>query len=272
MPQSNNIWDLFDLKGKIFLVAGGSRDLGKDMALALAEAHADGLITSRNPDQAAAAAADISKSTGQKVVGRAMDAHDEADIAAAVKSTVETFGRIDILINNVGGGFVGKDESPYLEKRSRAAWDRMININLTATFLMTKYVADVMMKQQSGSIINIASIAGMLGRQRKMYADTGLSPQTLDYATAKGGVISFSMDAAAYLGPFGVRVNAISPGGFKRGQPQPFIDAYSERTLLGRMGQDGVDLKGAAVYLASNAAAYVTGHNLVVDGGFSMSQ
>lgn len=272
MAASNNIWDLFDLKGKVFLVAGGARDLGKDMTLALAEAHADGLITSRDATGAQKTADSIAQATGRRVLGVGMDAHCEADIEAAVKATVDAFGRIDIVINNVGGGFLLEGESPFLEKRSKAAWDRMIGLNLTATFLMTKHVAEIMKKQKSGSIINIASIAGMLGRHRKMYADSGLSPQTLDYAAAKGGVISFTMDAAAYLGPFGIRVNAISPGGFERKQPRAFIDAYSARTILGRMGKDGVDLKGAAVFLASDASGYVTGHNLAVDGGFTVSQ
>jgi NAD(P)-dependent dehydrogenase (short-subunit alcohol dehydrogenase family) len=96
-----------------------------------------------------------------------------------------------------------------------------------------------------------------------------MNPQTVDYATAKAAVIGFTTDLAGLLGPQGIRVNAISPGGFERGQPQEFVRAYSDRTMLGRMGRDGIDLKGAAVFLASDASAYITGHNLVVDGGFS---
>ncbi|MEO6906909.1 MAG: SDR family oxidoreductase [Abditibacteriaceae bacterium] len=97
-------------------------------------------------------------------------------------------------------------------------------------------------------------------------------PQPIDYAAAKAAIIGMTKDLAAYLGPNGIRVNAISPGGFERGQPEKFIEAYSDKTPLKRMGRDGIDLKGAAVFLASEASAYVTGHNLVVDGGFSMWQ
>ena len=115
-----------------------------------------------------------------------------------------------------------------------------------------------MAEQGSGSIINIASIAGLVGRDRRMYQHSGLGQQPLDYAAAKAGVIGLTMDAAAYLAPMGVRVNAISPGGFERGQPQAFIDAYSDATALGRMGRDGMDLKGAVRFLASPAADYIS--------------
>jgi len=267
-----NIWDLFDLKGKVFFVAGGARDLGKDMAEALAEAHGDGMITSRTSESAQTTAASLSSSTGQTVLGHAMDATDEASIAAAVDACVSKFGRIDVLINNVGGG--GKSspgESTKFEERRLADWDRIVQTNLTAPWLVAKAVAPIMQKQNSGSIVCIASIAGMIGRDRRVYKD-GMMAQAFDYAAVKGGVIGLMRDMAAYLGDNQIRVNAISPGGFERGQPQGFIDAYADKTILKRMGTDGLDLKGAAVFLASDASGYVTGHNLVVDGGFTVYQ
>ncbi len=119
--------------------------------------------------------------------------------------------------------------------------------------------------------MNIASIAGVVGRDRRVYPKT-MAPQSVSYASAKSGVIGFSRDLAAYLGPYGIRVNTISPGGFQRNQPRSFTEAYSKKVPLGRMGQDGVDIKGAVLFLASEASSYVTGHNLIVDGGFTAWQ
>ena len=129
-----------------------------------------------------------------------------------------------------------------------------------------------MTKQGHGKIINIASIAGVLGRDRRMYEKNGLAGQSIDYAAAKAGVIGMTRDMAAYLTPMGIYVNAISPGGFNRDLPKGFVKSYCERTPLGRMGRDGIDLKGAILFLAAPASDYVTGQNLIVDGGFTIWQ
>jgi len=126
-----------------------------------------------------------------------------------------------------------------------------------------------MAQQGSGKIINLGSIAGLVGRDRSIYRRNDMNEQPVDYAAAKAGVIGMTRDLAAFLAPYGVYVNSISPGGFERGQPEGFIEDYGERTPLGRMGRDGIDIKGAALFLASSASDYVAGENLVVDGGFS---
>ncbi len=271
MAASPHVLSLFDLTGKVFLVIGGARTLGKDMASALAEAGADGMITSRTAESAQKTAAQMSSELGRKIVGQALDAQDESQIKTVVDACVKTFGRIDILINNVGGGAVRPGASSRIEEREMQDWLAMHNANVTAPYFICKHVIPVMRKQKSGSIINIASIAGMIGRDRRVYVE-GMAPQTIDYAAVKAAILGMTRDLAAYLGDDGIRVNAISPGGFKRGQPQGFIDRYSDKAILKRMGADGVDLKGAALYLASSASAYVTGHNLVVDGGFTVWQ
>lgn len=269
MADSSHVMSLFDLTGKVFLVAGGARTLGRDMAVAMAQAGADGMITSRTQESAAKAAGELAQAHGRKIVGQALDAQDEAQVKAAVDACVKAFGRIDILINNVGGGAPRPGASTTLESRDLQDWLNLQNANVTAPFLLCKHVVPVMRKQKAGSIINIASIAGLIGRDRSVYVD-GMAAQPIDYAAAKAAIIGMTRDLAAHVGNDHIRVNAISPGGFKRGQPQGFIERYSKKAILGRMGQDGVDLKGAALYLASNASAYVTGHNLVVDGGFSV--
>jgi NAD(P)-dependent dehydrogenase (short-subunit alcohol dehydrogenase family) len=271
MPTSPTIQKLFDLTGRVFLVTGGARTLGRDMATALCEAGADGVITSRSEASAVQAAAELAAATGRRVLGLALDVTVETSVQAALARVHEAFGGLDILVNNAGGGGGGTTHSPKLEERPREAWDTVQAANVTATFLLCKHAAPLMRERGGGSIINIASIAGIVGRDRRVYPPE-MRPQTIDYAAAKGAVIAMTRDLAAYLGGDGIRVNVISPGGFERGQPAEFIRAYGDKTPLRRMGRDGVDLKGAVVYLASDAAAYVTGHNLVVDGGFSIWQ
>jgi NAD(P)-dependent dehydrogenase (short-subunit alcohol dehydrogenase family) len=261
---------LFDLSGRKFLVVGGARTLGYDMALALAESGADGVVTSRTAPAAVAAAMRLGTATGRAMHGLALNACDESAVRTVVDATVRLLGRIDILITAVGGGGGGSGTaSARIEDRPLEAWETIQRTNVTAPFLVAKHVVPVMTAQGAGSIIHVASIAGLVGRDRRIYP-AEMTPQSVDYAAAKAAVIGFTTDLAACLGPRGIRVNVISPGGFERGQPRAFVEAYSQRCMLGRMGRDGVDLKGAAVFLASDASAYVTGHNLVVDGGFSV--
>jgi NAD(P)-dependent dehydrogenase (short-subunit alcohol dehydrogenase family) len=128
-----------------------------------------------------------------------------------------------------------------------------------------------MAEQGSGKIINIASMAGLIGRDRRLYERSKMNGQPVDYAAAKAGVIGLTRDLAGALSPLGVHVNAISPGGFAKGDlPERFTREFADRTMLGRWGRMGIDIKGPALFLASAASDYVTGHNLVVDGGFSL--
>jgi NAD(P)-dependent dehydrogenase (short-subunit alcohol dehydrogenase family) len=178
-------------------------------------------------------------------------------------------GTVDILVNSAGGGS-GKSVARLFE-RTPEDIAGMIDLNLNGMIYCCREVGRFMAEQGSGKIINIASIAGLLGRDRRMYERCGMHGQPVDYAAAKAGVIWLTMDLAGFLSPVGICVNAISPGGFARSDiPTQFVKEYSDRTPLGRMGRDGIDLNGAVLFLASPASDYVTGHNLVVDGGFSI--
>jgi NAD(P)-dependent dehydrogenase (short-subunit alcohol dehydrogenase family) len=241
------------------------------MAEALAEAGGQGVLTSRTESSALQTARQISEATGQKITGLRLDATLEEDVQGVFSKAIREFGRIDILVNCVGGGANAKDSSTVFEERSLSAWESIHRTNLTATFLLCKHVVPLMKGQNSGCILNVASIAGIIGRDRRVYP-MDMSPQAIDYASAKAGIIGLTRDLAAYLGPEGIRVNSISPGGFERGQPASFIHSYSNKTPLRRMGRDGLDIKGATLFLCSEASAYVTGHNLVVDGGFTICQ
>ncbi|MDD3212951.1 MAG: SDR family oxidoreductase [Eubacteriales bacterium] len=259
--------DLLNMRGRVAIVTGGHAWLGNDMACALAEYGCDIIITSREQARADAAAAKIAETYGVKALGLTMDQTDYASVEQMAKKAFDWQQRIDVLINNAGGGS-GKGECDFL-RRDPATIRNMIDTNLTGALFCCRAVCGYMAEAKRGAVINIASIAALVGRDRAMYHDSNKMEQPVEYAAAKGGVIGMTQDLAAYMAPYGVRVNCISPGGFDKGDlPKAFTDAYGKATPLGRMGRMGEELKGAALYLASDASRYVTGHNLVVDGGF----
>jgi NAD(P)-dependent dehydrogenase (short-subunit alcohol dehydrogenase family) len=260
---------LFSLQGKVALVTGGARHLGYDIASALAEAGASVVVTSRRREQAASAAQSLQRAHGGDAMGLQLDQRTHAEIVRTVEAAHAWKGRIDILVNNAGGG---SGQSPaILFERSPADVEELVQLNLVGVLHLCQAVGRIMAAQRSGKIINIASMAGLMGRDRRMYERSGMKGQPIDYAAAKAGVIGLTRDLAGLLSPLGVHVNAISPGGFEREtMPRSFVRDYSDRTPLGRMGRDGIDLKGAALFLAAPASDYVTGQNLVVDGGFSI--
>jgi NAD(P)-dependent dehydrogenase (short-subunit alcohol dehydrogenase family) len=264
-----NVKDLFDLSGRAAMVTGGAQNLGLDMAEALAEAGADVAITSRYADKAAASAKALAEAVSARVLGLAMDIVDEESVAAGFARVMDEYGRLDILVCNAGGArFSGGTH--LIDGRLAADFDYVVTVNLRGTFLCCREACRIMKPAGRGSIITIGSISGMVGRDRSVYEGSEeMVPNMNDYSAAKGGIIAFTRDLAAEVGRHGLRVNCISPGGFLRGQPEEFVRRYSAQTMLGRMGTDGLDLKGAVVFLASDASGYVTGQNLAVDGGFT---
>ena len=262
---------LFDLTGYVAVVTGGARNLGADAAAVLAAAGAHVAITSRELSTAHAATEQLAVRYGVEALPLVLDQTDFSSVGAAAEQAQAWKGRVDILVNNAGGG--SGSSVARLFERDPADIERMITTNLTGMIFCCREFGRLMAMRKAGRIINLASIAGLVGRDRRMYARHGMNGQPVDYAAAKAGVIGLTRDLAGYLSPQGVNVNAISPGGFHgatRTVPESFVADYSDRTPLGRMGRDGVDLKGAILFLASAASDYVTGHNLVVDGGFSL--
>jgi NAD(P)-dependent dehydrogenase (short-subunit alcohol dehydrogenase family) len=261
---------LFDLSGKVALVTGGARHLGLDAATVLAGAGCHLVITSRDLERARESAARLQSQFGVDCLALSLDQTDLEGIGRMVQEAYAWKGRIDILVNNAGGG--SGHGACHLFQRAIEDMERMLLLNLTGVLVCCQQVGKLMAARHSGKIINIASVAGLVGRDRRMYERNAMAGQPIDYAAAKGGVISMSRDLAALFAPMGVYVNAISPGGFRRSLPDGFAGDFSDRTPLGRMGRDGIDLKGAILFLASPASDYVVGHNLVVDGGFSIWQ
>ena len=261
-----NTLDAFKLTHRVALVTGGARDLGYDMADALAEAGADLVITSRSLDNAERAAEQLRKEQNTEVLPLSLDVTNAEQVADVVNRAQAWKDRLDILVNNAGGG-VGAPN--HLFERSPADMEKLIATNLTGSLFCCQAAARFMAKQGHGKIVNIASISGLCGRDRRIYEKNDMAGQPIDYAAAKAGVIGMTRDLAGLLSPMGIHVNAISPGGFARNQPGTFEQDYADLTPLRRMGRDGsIDIKGAVLFLASSASDYVTGENLVVDGGF----
>jgi NAD(P)-dependent dehydrogenase (short-subunit alcohol dehydrogenase family) len=260
--------DLFRMDGKVAVVTGGARHLGYDMAEILAEAGCDLVVTSRTVENAEEAAEKLRKQYGRDVLASALDVRKYDEVDAFAQKVLAWKGHVDVLVNNAGG--TPKSRAAHLFARAPEDMEAVVAINVLGTLFCCKVFAKIMADQGHGKIINIASIAGMVGRDRRVYERNGLLGQPIDYAAAKAGIIGMTTDLAGLLSPMGVCVNAISPGGFgPRDLPEGFVKDYSNLTPMGRMGRDGIDLKGAALFLASPASDYVTGHNLVVDGGFS---
>lgn len=252
-----HVSELFSLKGKVAIVTGGGRGLGEQIAVGFAEAGANVVVCSRR----VAACEEVSQKLqeiGVESLALKCDITNPEDVKNVVNQTVEKFGRIDILVNNSGASWGAPVEEMPLE-----AWQKVMNVNVTGTFLMSQTAGKVMLEQGSGKIINIASVAGLKGSNPKIMDAIG-------YNTSKGAVITFTKDLAAKWGPRGIYVNAIAPGFFPTKMSKGLLEksgqAILEGTPLRKFGSD-TDLKGVAVFLASPASDYITGDVVVVDGG-----
>src|SRR5215471_9259943 len=254
-----NVKQLFDLHGRVALITGGSIGLGRQMAEGLAEMGAAVALAARKKERCEEAAHELEK-LGVRAVALACDVKDPASVQQAVDATVAQLGRLDILVNNAGISW-----GTPVEEMSLADWNKVLETNLTGTFLCSQAAGKVMIAQKSGKILNIASVAGLGGAPPE-------AVQAIGYHASKGGVISFTKDLAVKWARHNIQVNAIAPGWFPTHMSGKVLerkrDYLLEHIPLRRFGTD-YDLKGAAVFLASDASAYVTGHVLVVDGGQS---
>jgi len=255
-----SVTDQFSLRGRTAVVTGGAGLYGRQIAEALAEAGAETFMASRDQVKLGEQAQAF-RDRGLKVTALPLDQSSEASVDELLKRVVETTGRVDVLVNNAVLRPMGDWTS------SADDFAKSMQVNATGLFLMTRAFGEHMAARGSGSIVNVGSIQGMVGPDYTLYEglNWGSPP---DYFFHKGGMLQLTRYAAARLGPKGVRVNTISPGGFYDGQDDRFVQRYVGRTFLGRMA-DEQDLKGAIVFLASDASRYVTGVNLPIDGGYT---
>lgn len=252
-----NVMDLFNLAGKTAIVTGGGRGLGKQIAEGFAEAGANVVVCSRKLETCEAVREEL-ENKGVKSLAFECDVTNPEQIQLVVDETVKAFGAIDILVNNSGASW----GAPVVEMPLQA-WHKVMEVNVTGTFLFAQAVGKEMIKQKSGKIINIASVAGLGGADPRYMNAIG-------YNTSKGAVITFTKDLAVKWGEHNINVNAIAPGFFPTKMSKGLIEAGGDKILdstpLNRFGSDN-DLKGAALFLASQASNYVTGDVLIVDGG-----
>ena len=215
MTTQENCRKLFDLTGRVAVITGGQAGLGWDIAEAFASSGCHVILTSRKEEQAHKAAQRLESSYSVEALGLRLEQTEHASVRQMAQSALDWKGRIDILVNNAGGGS-GVNECDFL-KRDPNHIQRMIDVNLTGTIFCCQAVSQGMVQAGQGSIINIASVAALVGRNRAMYIDNNKMQQPVEYAAAKAGVLGLTRDLAAYLAPHGIRVNAISPGGFDKG-------------------------------------------------------
>ncbi|MCU0645452.1 MAG: SDR family oxidoreductase [bacterium] len=262
----------FSLMKKVAVVTGALGLIGKHHCEALAEAGANVIAC----DLDWAACHEFAKTLSSDSIGLEMDVTSPDSINSVLKIILDKFGHVDVLVNNAA--INDKFETPALaaeqskfENYPLEMWQKSLDINVTGIFLCSQIIGMQMAKQRSGSIINVASTYGIVAPDQSLYCNPQgeqLFYKSPAYPTTKGAVISFTRFLAAYWGNLGVRVNTLSPGGVENGQDDYFISNYSRKTPLGRMAAP-TDYKGAIIFLASDASRYMTGANLVVDGGWT---
>jgi NAD(P)-dependent dehydrogenase (short-subunit alcohol dehydrogenase family) len=258
---SPEIFKLFHLDGKCAIVTGAGRGLGQSMANALAQAGAGVAIFDVNRQDADAVAAEI-QAKGGKAISAQIDVTDSQQVQAGIQLATDAFGGVDILVNNAG-----VTSRAAFEELEESDWERVLHVNLGGIYQCSRWVARHLIARQSpGSIINIASISGLVGNR---------GGNNSHYCATKGGVIALTRSLAVEWAPQHIRVNAIAPGYFVtpmtdrlKNINREFYDELVSRVPLGRFGE-GPDLAGAVIYLASQASIFVTGHVLVIDGGYT---
>jgi NAD(P)-dependent dehydrogenase (short-subunit alcohol dehydrogenase family) len=264
--------NLFNLEGKTAIVTGALGLIGKQHCIALAEAGANVVVADIDQEKVVA----FAQTLGDKHVGMATNVIDEVNLKAVRAVVMRKYGSIDILVNNAAINDMFENpalaaEQSKFENYPLEMWKKSLDVNVTGVFLCAQVFGTPMAEQGKGSIINVASTYGIVGPDQSIYRNENGEQafyKSASYPTTKGAVINFTRFLAAYWGQKGVRVNTLSPGGVENNQNDWFVENYSKKTLLGRMAAP-TDYQGALVFLASDASSYMTGANLVVDGGWT---
>jgi NAD(P)-dependent dehydrogenase (short-subunit alcohol dehydrogenase family) len=248
--------NIFDLTGKVALVTGGSKGLGKAMARGLAEAGADVVISSRHENELRPALEDILKGTGRRGRYVVADMTRRDQVARLAQAALEQMGRIDILINNAGS-----NKPQAIDAITDEAWDEILELNLSSVMALTRALVPAMKERRWGRVIHISSVMGFLSKEKRN-----------SYSATKAALHGLARASALDLGPFGVTVNCIAPGPFLTELPASLLSdaeqkAFADHTALGRWGRPE-ELVGTALLLASDAGSYITGQTIIVDGGY----
>lgn len=260
-----NINKLFDLTGKIIVVTGGAGYLGQTISEGLAEAGATVYIVSSNEEKCKQFAEELSRKNIPQCRSGYLNIQDELSIQDCFSKIIEESGKIDVLINNASFSAPGNVES-----MTESNWLKGLNGTINGVFRCTKTVLPIMLKQQTGNIINISSMYGLVSPNPEIYGDSGLNNPP-NYGAGKAAINQFTRYMACHYGKYGIRTNSVSPGPFPNEEVQKntsFIEQLKNKNPLGRIGKPE-DLKGVIVFLASSASNYITGENICVDGGWT---
>jgi NAD(P)-dependent dehydrogenase (short-subunit alcohol dehydrogenase family) len=263
-----SLQEMMDLSGRVALITGGAGHIGSALCEALAELGASTVVLDSEPAKCTEVAARLREKYGVETLPLIIDLSEESEVRSVPERVVNRFQRLDILVNCaalVGTSSLEGWAVPF-SRQNAATWRLALEVNLTAPFVLIQACADALADSGHGSVINIGSIYGMVGPDTSLYANTNMGNPAA-YAASKGGLLQLTRWLATTMAPK-VRVNAVTAGGVWRNQPATFVDRYVARTPMARMAKEE-DLKGAVAYLASDLSAYVTGMNLVVDGGWT---
>jgi NAD(P)-dependent dehydrogenase (short-subunit alcohol dehydrogenase family) len=267
-----NSLELFSLKNKVAIVTGALGLIGKNHCYALADAGANIVVCDLDAEQCIKFASTLPT----KSIGIGVDITNKFSVENLRDKTLNEFGRIDILVNNAAINDMFENpqaaaEQSMFENYPLDMWQKSLDVNVTGTFLCSQVIGSEMAKVGRGSIINIASTYGLVGPDQSIYKKpdgTQNFYKSPAYPATKGAIVNFTRFLSAYWGNKGVRVNTLIPGGVENNQDEYFIKNYSAKTQLGRMAHPA-DYKGAIIFLASDASSYMTGANLIVDGGWT---
>lgn len=265
---------LFNLSDRVAVVTGGAGFLGTKFCRTLAQAGAKVVIADHD-SKFASELADVLRKDGHEALVVATNVTDSTSTKELVAKTLDAYGRLDILVNNAalnpkfGPQHVGKHTTAF-EDYPLEAWNNALSVDLTGAFLCAQAATGPMLVGGSGVIINVCSIYGLVGPDQRLYHKEGQPPQfkPVSYSVTKAGLLGFTKYLATYYAGKNIRVNALTPGGVFNQHDEEFVKAYSARTVLGRMAEKD-EMNGALLFLASDASAYMTGANLVVDGGWT---
>jgi 2-deoxy-D-gluconate 3-dehydrogenase len=269
-----HILQRFKLRNRAAIVTGGAGLLGREFCLTLGQAGADVVVADLDIKQARAVAADIGKQ-GCSAIPAALDVTKPESVRKVVRATVKAFGRVDVLVNSAALD-PKFDDSRKIKHTSRfedypvEMWRQALEVNLTGMFLCCQAVSRQMLAQGGGAIVNICSTYGLVGPDQRIYLKPGQEPQYKPafYSVTKAGVLGMTRYLATYFAGKKIRVNSLTPGGVFNRHDELFEKNYSARTVLGRMARKD-EMNGALLFLASDASSYMTGANLVVDGGWT---
>lgn len=262
--------ELFDLTDRVAVVTGGAGLLAAEHARALSEYGARVILADVNVDKCESVALELHEEGHKEVSAAYCDVTARESWEKLLEVTVQEKGRLDILINNAG--FTNQSKSANFdadfEDFPLEDWNAIMNVNLTGSFLGCQVVGQHMRSKGGGAIINIASLYGVVSPNHKMYPGTGIK-QPVGYTVSKHGVVALTKYVATLWAEDGVKVNALTPGGVFNGHQDPFLERFKQLNPIGRMSRKD-ELRGAVVFLASDASSHVIGHNLIVDGGWTV--